>query len=234
MINIITIATSNYKNFLNEFYNSLNKMFCIDEPKMFYIFSDNNKLDVFSNNNVKFYSIEHEKWPLPSFNKFNYIKSIYSNFKEEDLCMFIDVDMEMVSPIKNIEIPDNKKYIGVIHPGNHLTDMKDSLEDNIISAAYVNKEALPINFKYIQGCLWGAKGKNFKHLVNKLNDLTNQDKQKNYIPKWFDESVLNKFKVDNVKDFGFLSTSFCYPENWNLNFKKIIIHKDKDKAIFPK
>jgi hypothetical protein len=234
MINIITIATGNYKNFLNNFYNSFNELFCTDDSKNFYIFSDENKLDIFQKNNVYFSKIEHEKWPLPTFNKYKNIKKILDNLGDSDLCMFIDADMEIINCIKYIEIPENKKYIGVVHPGNHLTDMKDSLEDNINSAAYVNKDTLPINFKYIQGCLWGGIGKSFKKMVKELDNLTNQDKQKNYIPKWHDESILNKFKVDNVKDFGFLSSSFCYPENWNLNIKKIIIHKDKDSVNFPK
>jgi hypothetical protein len=54
------------------------------------------------------------------------------------------------------------------------------------------------------------------------------------IARWHDESHLNKFCIDNFSDFEILSSSYAYPENWQLPIQKIIIHKDKNMEKFPR
>jgi hypothetical protein len=71
-------------------------------------------------------------------------------------------------------------------------------------------------------------------MVNTMKNNINTDLSKNLIAIWHDESHLNKFMVDNVKDAIILSPSMAYPEHWNLPVNKLVIHKDKNMVDYPR
>ena len=54
-----------------------------------------------------------------------------------------------------------------------------------------------------------------------------QDLKNNIIAIWHDESHLNRFYIDN-KPTLILSPSYCYPESWNLPYKKRLLALDKN------
>jgi hypothetical protein len=237
MINIFTIATNKYKDFLNSFYKSFNNKFLLEEDKQFYIFTDDINHEVFFNKNTKGILIAHQEWPHITLNRYKNIKSILNNLNnDDDLCFFIDVDMEVMQNISKILLPEEKKYIGVIHPGNLTRCMNESLEDNPKSSAYIDTINIQPNSIYIQGCLWGARKKDFQYMINSLDEMVKNDLELEIIAKWHDESHLNKFKFLNEKVFAFLTPDFCYPEKWKLpeNVERTIIHKEKNYADFPR
>jgi len=237
MINIFTIATNKYKFFINSFYKSFNEKFILDEKKQFYIFTDDLNHEIFNNENTKGILIKHEEWPHITLKRYNNIKSILNKLtNNDDLCFFIDIDMEVMQDIAKILLPPQKKYIGVVHPSNINNSMDAELESNPKSSAYVDLSQTESTNPYIQGCLWGARKIDFEYMINILDEMVKIDLNSGIIAKWHDESHLNKFKILNKKEFGFLSSDFCYPEKWNLpkNVKKTIIHKDKNYIDFPR
>jgi hypothetical protein len=237
MINIFTIATNKYKTFLNPFYKSFNEKFLLEEQKQFYIFTDDINHEVFYNKNTKGILINHEQWPHITLNRYKNIKSILNNLTDDnDLCFFVDADMEVVEDIAKILLPSEKKYIGVLHPGNVTRSMNESLETNPNSSAYVDVSTIHPSNPYIQGCLWGARKKDFEYMINTLDEMVKKDLNSNIIAKWHDESHLNKFKLLNEKEFAYLTPDFCYPENWSLpeSIERTIIHKDKNYIDFPR
>jgi hypothetical protein len=237
MINIFTIATNKYKTFLNPFYDSFNKRFLLDEQKQFYIFTDDINHEVFFNKNTKGILIKHQEWPHITLNRYNNIKSILNSLTDDnELCFFIDSDMEVAQDISKILLPEHRKYIGTIHPGNLTRSMNESLENNPNSSAYVDVSKIKPDNIYIQGCLWGARKKDFQYMIETLDQMVKKDIESNIIAKWHDESHLNKFKLLNEEKFAFLTPDFCYPENWKLpdNIEKTIIHKDKNYIDFPR
>jgi len=231
-IKIFTLSTNNYNQFNQSFLTSFNNMFMPNVEKEFFIFTDYVDNPIFKEFNVKPYFIEHQNWPMITLKRYQYMDDIISDtLEEDDLCIFADIDLEVQKTIDTFSV---NKYFGVSHPGNFKVNNLNSLEDNPNSTAYVDKQYIPYNYQYIQGCLWGGIYEHFIDLVGTLNGNTQKDLSNNIITKWHDESHLNKFYIDNISDFNIFSSSYAYPENWNLPIEKIIIHKDKNMEQYPR
>jgi len=105
------------------------------------------------------------------------------------------------------------------------------VETNSESTAYIQNRNRCV---YVQGCVWGSRGANIETMVNTMKNNINTDLSKNLIAIWHDESHLNKFMVDNIKESIILSPSMAYPEHWNLPLNKLVIHKDKNMVDYPR
>ena len=230
-IKIFTLSTNNYKNFNETFLNSFNNLFLPESKKEFIIFTDETDNKIFNNFNVRPFHINHESWPMITLKRYDSISRILNLVGDEDLCLFADIDLEIVNTINYFPV---KKYFGVHHPGNFLVNNLSSLEDNKNSTAFVDKNTLPKEYNYIQGCLWGGIGKNFINMVLNLKENTEKDFANNIVAKWHDESHLNRFCISNFKDFNIFSSSYAYPEKWDLQIEKIILHKDKNLKEYPR
>ncbi len=231
-VDIIFIGTGSYINFLPRFYKSITDNFCTDCSKKFHIFTDSTNLNVTDYTNSNFYKIEHEKWPYITLKRFNFLKQYLDQFKGE-YCFFIDSDMEPVKAFKLSDLKLDKKYVGVMHPGELTAGINyyknSSLEKNLNSAAYFASDDLKT---YFQGCLWGGTQEGFKHIITELTNAVNSDLAKDIVAIWHDETHLNKFLNKNYENVNILHPQFAYPEKWKLNCTPVIIHKDKDSKIF--
>jgi hypothetical protein len=234
-VKIFSISTNNYKHFNWYFIKSFSDLFLPNSRKDFFIFTDDINHESYHEVNpcfTKTFEIKHEPWPFITLKRYEYITNMFDLIRDDDLCIFADIDLEVIKKIDNI---NTNNFLGVVHPGNYINpNMIESLENNNNSAAFVDKNLLPLNYKYIQGCLWGGIGENFINMVTKLKENTEKDLNNKIIAKWHDESHLNKFCIDNFNNFSFLSSSCAYPENWNLPIEKIIIHKDKNMDLYPR
>lgn len=230
-IKIFTLATNNYKDFCADFLFGFSNYFLPHINKQFIIFTDNVNHNSFQKNNITTSFIDHEPWPMITLKRYENINKFKDQIAEDDLCIFADIDLMPVAEIDSLTV---KKYFGVEHPGNYYVNNLQSLETNSNSTAYVNINTLPLNYKYIQGCLWGGVGNYFTKMVSILQKNTEHDLNNNIIAKWHDESHLNKFCIDNFKDFKILPPSCAYPETWSLQIPKYIIHKDKNMKEYPR
>jgi len=230
-IKIFSIATNGYHEFEEDFYKSFNELFLPQYKKEFVIFTDTPELDFYKKNNIKSIFLKHEPWPYITLSRYKSIANQFDFIESNDLCLFADIDLEVVNKVDSI---DCEKYFGVDHPGNMFVDNRISLENNILSQAYVDLNFLPSQYKYIQGCLWGGLGSYFKYMVNTMRVDVELDLSKNIVAKWHDESHLNRFCINNFEDFMTLSSSYAYPENWKIPIEKIIIHKYKNPEQFPR
>lgn len=231
-IKIFTISTNQYHIFDKDFLDSFSFPFLPNVRKEFFLFTDEVDLDLYKDyDNVNTIYIEHEKWPMITLKRYENISKIFPRINEDDLCIFADIDLEVVREVNEFPVT---KYFGVNHPGNYIVDNRQSLEDNPLSKACVDVNFLPPNYNYIQGCFWGGVGTNFINMVKSLEEGTSTDLANNIIAKWHDESHLNKFCIENISDFEIVPSSFAYPENWRLPVNKIIIHKDKSMEQFPR
>lgn len=230
-IKIFSLATNNYKNFSDNFLFGFNNFFLPHKNKEFIIFTDDIKYGSFQKSYITTSFINHENWPMITLKRYEYISQFKDKIANDDLCIFADIDLMPVSEIDSLTV---NKYFGVEHPGNYYVNNTQSLETNFNSTAYVNINNLPVNYKYIQGCLWGAIGQNFIDMISILKENTEKDLKNNIIAKWHDESHLNKFCIENINEFKILPASCAYPENWTLNIPKYIIHKDKNMQEYPR
>lgn len=230
-IKIFSLATNNYKNFCTNFLFGFTNYFLPQVNKEFIIFTDDINYPSLQKEYITTSFIEHEAWPMITLKRYDNISKFEDKIAKDDLCIFADIDLMPVAEIGSLAV---NKYFGVEHPGNHYVNNINSLETNTKSAAYVNINNLPINYKYIQGCLWGGIGQDFIHMVSLLKNNTEEDLKNKIIAKWHDESHLNKFYIDNINEFKILPASCAYPENWELNIPKHIIHKDKNMNEYPR
>lgn len=232
-VKIFSISTNNYKSFNLSFIKSFTDFFLPDHKKQIFIFTDDINHESYRTlTEIKTFQIRHEPWPWITLKRYEYITNMFDLIRDDDLCIFADIDLEIIQMIKTLEI---NSFAGVIHPGNLVNPyMNQFLEHNSDSSAYINESLIPKNYKYIQGCLWGGIGKNFIDMVQILKENTEKDLNNNIVAKWHDESHLNKFCIERFNNFSFLSSSYAYPENWNLPIDKIIVHKDKNMEMYPR
>jgi len=225
---ILLISTNKYNSFLKPCIDSINKFFCKDLEKEFIIFSDDERITKQFDNSF-FYPIEHDVWPFITLKRYQIFKAAYEKIKDSDMVIYFDVDLEVVREV-NLDF-SNIDIFGVQHPGIYREANFFPVETNVKSTACLN----PLNlYTYHQGCLWGAKKNEFLKLNDTLIENVNEDLKNNVIAAWHDESHLNKYFYDNRQKITTLSSSFCYPENWNLPCEKIIIHKDKNMKEYPR
>ena len=222
-IAILIISTGKY-NILSESLIQSVKKYLGDSD--IYLFTDEKRDD------VKCFRTENAEWPFVRLKRFETLREIYKSVSEYDLILYLDADMEIVS-----DIPDSifellsSRFIGVSHPANFIHRDFWPVETNNSSTAYLNPEKVGT---YCQGCLWGAASGSFEEMNETLRDNVQKDINSGLVAVWHDESHLNKFFFENSKDLKILSPSFAYPENWNLNVDRIIIHKDKNMIDYPR
>jgi len=230
-IKIFSISTNEYKNFTEDFLYSFQRYFLPNVEKEFFLFTDYTDNPIYKNYNLNPIYINHEKWPLITLKRYHAISNVSQEIKDSDLCIFADIDLKVEKEIPNLQI---QSFFGVEHPGNYLINNIESLETNSKSLAFVNPSEIPINYKYIQGCLWGGIGGDFINMINTLKENSQKDFINGIVAKWHDESHLNRFCISNINKFNFLSSSYAYPEKWNLPIDKIIIHKEKNMERYPR
>lgn len=244
-IQIFSAATGPYKKFITPFVQSFNSLFFSNIPKEFILFVDE-EVDIPSRPSnipqITWVNTTHEPWPEVTLMRYKLIKDYLSQNQPEEsiIYLWLDIDLECVKKVEYNPLEfQNCEYITVQHPGNYVANMLNSLEGNPLSEAYLDKKTLDgLPYTYAQGCLWGGFGRSFRNMVDSLEASVRIDNDKEITAIWHDESHLNKFIVENIKlnknNIKTLSSSFAYPQNWDLGIEAIIIHKDKNMDEFPR
>lgn len=221
-IAILIISTGKYNKFVPPLLKSL-ELFNSDDKKDVFLFSDVENPEAIN------YSIKDQKWPFITLLRFHTFKQAYDRLQEYDFILYMDVDLEVISKI-NINLTKTK-LLGVQHPGSYRINNFWPIETNPKSEAKLPLDSPKV---YCQGCLWGASKELFFDLNNTLINNIQKDLSNNYISLWHDESHLNHYFYYNSDKLDILSSSFAYPENWNLPIPKFIIHKDKNMQEYPR
>lgn len=228
-IAIIFIGTNKYRSFFPKFYNSVNKLFLNKFQKDFFVFSDDED-DFFKRENIKFYAIEHQKWPFITLLRFDTISKAIEELKEYNYIFFIDADMFINEEIEEAFLDDQYDLYGVQHPG--FVNQFGTFEFNKKSLACVSLQNDLSN--YFQGCFWGGKAIPVIDMIVSLKQRINEDLKNNIIALWHDESHMNWYFVNNKQRVKVLDPGFAYPEFWLLPYSKKIIHIGKNNNEFHK
>jgi len=222
-ISILTICTGKYTIFFENFYKSCENFFLKDVKKTYYVFTDGDLPEI--NNVIK---INQKKlgWPYDTMMRFKMFNSI-SDLNNSDYTFFFNINMLFVDYIGSEVLPteENDYLVGVNHPGyfdkpNYLFPY----ERNPKSSFYI-----PYQFGkfYYQGCFNGGRTIDFMNMSKILEEKIDIDLSNNIIPIWHDESALNWFY--EKKNPLLMSSSYAYPESWNLNMDRKIVQIDKSK-----
>jgi histo-blood group ABO system transferase len=120
--------------------------------------------------------------------------------------------------------------IATLHPGQTpLPSHLKTFERNPISRACISDRSYN---NYYFGALQGGKTEHFLKMCETLKGWIEDDLNKNYIPVYHDESMINKYFMDNPPD-RVLGREYAYVEKWfgkpNNQVKIVCIEKDNDK-----
>ena len=136
-----------------------------------------------------------------------------------DYLFYCDVDMRFVDNVGDEILAER---VGTVHPG--YVGNKGTPETRPESLAYIPNN---INNTYYAGGFNGGSAECFLKMSTVLDQNILKDLENGITAIWFDESHLNRYFVDNppIKS---LSPSYCYPENWDLNYDKNLLALDKN------
>ena len=84
---------------------------------------------------------------------------------------------------------------------------------------------------YYAGGLSGGCTKAYLKLCTTICSWVDRDATNHIIPIWHDESLINKYFLDNPPAIT-LSPAYLYPEGWLLPFEPIILIRDKNKPQY--
>lgn len=234
---IAFIGTSNYLNFLPQYYEKIIENFLPNSEKIFLVFTDG---EGDFPDDVKVYHQEHLQWPYITLNRFDIINKAREEIIKCDWFVFLDADTIVVDQILENDFFTDKPLFGVWHPCHYMKmpphdQLPGAYETNKSSLAYIDvkKESPHI---YYQGCFWGGRIPEVLDLIDELKNRIAKDLNNDVIAIWHDESHLNKYFLENediVKTFG---PEYAYPEDYKkyCNFQEKIVHISKNNQQYHK
>ena len=243
-INLLIIATGNYTQFLPDLLESADKYFLKNHQVTYNVFTDkvqhvanmfpNMLQDVHSSKtpNLKIHLVEHRKWPWATIQRFKFFRNNLDKMLLTDYYFYIDADCIFKAPITD-EILGER--VAVSHCG-YQEGRGFPYERNQMSTAYVAPNE---GTQYFGGGFWGFSFGEFCKAINVIIEALDKDEQNGIVPIWHDESIFNRYLIDN-QPTKILSPSYHWPENnphiWNkwaqqgLNFECKILLLDKNHA----
>lgn len=233
-IGLLIVATNKYTQFLPELIKSLDKHFLINEDVTYCIFTD--KIETVFNENeqtkrrLRVFKIDHMAWPGPTLYRFHFFESYKKSFNTFDYYFYIDADTLIKENISSEEIIGDR--VGVQHCG--FVNKRGSYEGRPTSVCYVGPNE---GENYFGGGFWGFSNKEFWKFLKKGIEMIAIDASNGITPEWHDESVLNRYLIDNPPT-KILTPSFHYPMNkknkksWKEDYPCKILLLDKDHKEF--
>lgn len=228
-IAIFYIATDKYIQFFEDFYNSVEKNFLPKYEKNYYFFTDNPE-SISDRFNLTKNKISHEKWPYVTLNRFNYFLSSMEESQKNDYAFFFNSNTIVNKKIEEDTLNIHEHaFFFTLHPAFYNKPIrKYPFENRKKSLAYLKAN---LTSRYYCGGFYGGEIKSFFQMCNYIDIMISKDRENNYIAKWHDESYLNKYVNDVLRDKNIcvLKENFCFPEDWEYHKEIYIKILDKSK-----
>lgn len=209
-VNLLLIATNKYTRFLKPLIDSCEKYFLKDCRVNYFVFTD--RMSEVSQlislppgeNSINICNVEHKPWPYATLHRFTFFRQYIDMLQKADYSFYMDVDCLVTSPI-NSDILSERT--AVQHCG--YVEERGTYEERKESCAYVGPNEGTV---YYGGGFWGFSTAEFKVFLDKCIDMLNKDHANGIVPVWHDESILNRYLIDNPP-IKTLTPSYHYPEN---------------------
>lgn len=216
-IGLLVISTGKYDVFIPNLFKSMKKYFLKNHEVTMIVFSDK---DMPKKEGLSHIFQEHEGWPNATLKRYHIFDKHKEVLSEYDYLFYCDADMLFVSEVGDEIIGD---LVCTIHPG-FFNGTRGTYETNNNSTAFVSDMEVS---KYYAGGFNGGNSNNFLKMASFIKNNIDIDLEKKIIAVWHDESHLNRYLIDNKPNIE-LSPSYCYPEKWNIPFKKKLLALDKN------
>ncbi len=217
-IGLLLVATGKYIQFIEPLVQSAEKYFCKDHEVTYFVFTDQEGPSL--PHTVYVYQ-KRLGWPFDTMNRYHIYHKNWALLQKQDYLFALDADMLFAAEVGN-EILG--KRVATLHPG--FTDKRGSYETKIESTACVKPRE---GHHYFAGGFYGGERESFLHILQTNIRHIDEDLAKEVIAVWHDESHWNRYCIDYPPTV-ILSPSYCYPENWSLNYPKKLLALDKNHA----
>lgn len=216
---LLVVATGGYVNFIPPLVDSAKKFFLAGHDVTFFIFTDHPELLPHDRCIVP---IKHERrgWPYDSMMRSEIYYKHRDQFSSMDYLFACDADMIFVDFVGDEILAP---LIATRHPGYLFK--RGLFENNPASAAYVGPHEGAV---YLAGGFYGGQKDNFIDFIDKLTCSIQKDLDNGIMPRWHDESHLNRYFIDHAPA-KVLSPSYCYPEGWSLSFHPRLVALNKNR-----
>lgn len=233
-IGILYICVGKYEIFFKLFYRSFEKYFLKGTNKTYFLFTDSTKLITTyrKKSNIQIISTEKRGWPYDTLLRNRYFKEHFEKFDGMDYLFFCNANMVCN---KNIYLSDlglgtANKTFGVLQPYYFSKTSKSyPVESTLRCNAFFSELDIRLVQNYFQGCFYGGNYLEFKHLVETINNWTEEDLLLEKIPVWHDESYLNRYFF--LHPPYVLHPGFSYPDDIIIPFEKYIRMIVKSKEV---
>lgn len=232
-INLLIIATNKYTEFLPGLIKSCEQFFCPGKKVIYNIFTDKpyevRERFISLVEKTRIFQIEHLPWPGATLYRFHFFKR-YLDKIPGDYYFYIDADCLIKNTIFHQEIIGDR--VGVQHCG--FVGKRGSYEQRPTSAAYIGPDEGSV---YFGGGFWGFSKEEFPKVIERAIEIISTDASNGITPEHNDESVLNRYFVDNPPT-RILTPSFHYPQGnknkktWPQEYPCKILLLDKDHSKY--
>ena len=231
---ILIISTNKYIDFVPPLIESAQKYLLKNYYKKYFIFTNDTRNLTFTDtakiSHCQTLYIDHYPFPFPTLFRFYYFQKYYNELKDFDQIIYIDADSVFVADV-NEEVLHSR--CAVQHCGFYAE--RGCYETNPGSSFFVtDREGL----NYYGGGFWSFSKIEFLRFITWATEKLTIDLEKHIVPVWHDESILNRWLIDNPPD-SILSPSYHFPEppnkyfidrwkKYNVNFEPKIVMLNKN------
>jgi len=234
IIGIYGLFINKYIIYLEHFLKNIKKN-CLPKYKKIFFIVTNKENEIIVKKYKKLYNItyfltDYIGWPYETLYKLHYFSFFNNNIIQKCKYIFL-LNSNIIFRKKCQEeiLPDKRGYVFVLHSTQSKisnTLQLKSIENNKNSTCYLSPRK---NFKYIIGGFFGCETNNFKILCKTISNDIFQNEKNNYITIWHDETHLNYYVnnilKNNVKYLSILYHGFGNSINNKVDFLKKNLHK---------
>ncbi len=231
-IAILYIGTGRYTIFWDEFYKSCEKNLFRKSEKHYFFFTDSDEFK--SNEKITIVHQENLGWPLITALRYKILNKIKNQLEDFDYAFFFNGNMEVIHEVKEEEIFPTEKEGYIVAPMHSCNKRIKSNRDFDYERNPKSKSFIPYGegLHYFHAGLLGGRVKEFLEMLDVCEKMMDDDLKINYIPKFHDESVFNKYVL--TRPHKILSNNYIHPTHgkpflrMNPNVKII----QRDKSLF--
>ncbi len=221
LVGLVVVATGKYIQFVTPLIESADRFFVPGHKRTYFIFTDHVD-EAPKADNIVTVCQKRLGWPQDTMMRcWIYVKN-KELYNDLDYIFACDADMRFADIVGD-EILGSR--VGTQHPG--YVGRRGTYETNPSSRAYI----APHEGKfYFAGGFYGGSASEFITLNETLYERITIDLNNGIMPVWHDESHLNRYFID-FEPTVILSPSYCYPEDWNLNYHPRLLAIVKNHAL---
>lgn len=229
-IGILYICSGKYIAFWRDFFDSFEKNFLTNTEKHYFVFTDHKDIYQCENNRVHIYDVPNLPWPLPTLLKYHMFLKYENDLLKMDYLYQSNANIVCENQVlEDSFLPkDSEKLFFTMHPSFiNKKSQHCPFERNKFSKAYVPYSE---NAVYVYGAMNGGRSSDYIEMIKEIECNIESDLQRNIIAKWHDESHVNRY-ANSIVNKKILSSSYCYPTNFDIEDKRIIVGINKADKI---